>query len=106
MTTSATAPERDPVCGMNVDPARAKYVHEQGGKKYYFCCAACVEKFKANPSRYLNRSASSELVRLGAPGPASSGRPESVQLTQLQPVPNGPGDSAAAPIYVCPMCAE
>ncbi len=64
MTTSNPAPalERDPVCGMNVNPATAKHVYEHGGKKYYFCCAGCLEKFKVNPQAYLNRPASSGLV--------------------------------------------
>ena len=46
--------ERDPVCGMNVNPATAKHIHDHGGKNYYFCCAPCVEKFKADPAKYLN----------------------------------------------------
>ncbi len=69
MTTSNTALERDPVCGMNVNPATAKYIHELAGKNYYFCCAGCVEKFKANPQGYLAKPAST-LVTLGMPGPA------------------------------------
>jgi Cu+-exporting ATPase len=47
---------------MNVNPATAKHVYEHGGKKYYFCCAGCLEKFKVNPQAYLNRPASSGLV--------------------------------------------
>src|SRR5947209_6270764 len=46
--------ERDPVCGMNVNPASAKHVQEHAGKKYYFCSAGCVEKFKASPENYLS----------------------------------------------------
>ena len=45
--------ERDPVCGMTVDPARAKATHEHSGKMYYFCCAGCAEKFRAEPAKYL-----------------------------------------------------
>jgi YHS domain-containing protein len=26
---------------------------EYNGKKVYFCCAPCAEKFKANPEKYL-----------------------------------------------------
>ncbi len=68
--TSPTPTERDPVCGMNVNPAAARHVHEHAGKKYYFCCASCVEKFKANPQDYLNKPASSGLVMLGMPATA------------------------------------
>jgi P-type Cu+ transporter len=62
-----TAVERDPVCGMNVNPATSKHIHEHQGKKFYFCCARCVEKFKADPSQYLDKPRSSGLVTLGMP---------------------------------------
>jgi P-type Cu+ transporter len=45
--------EKDPVCGMTVDPSRAKATHEHAGKTYYFCCAGCKEKFSASPAKYL-----------------------------------------------------
>ena len=28
---------------------------EQGGKTYYFCCAECVDKFKADPAKYTGK---------------------------------------------------
>jgi Cu+-exporting ATPase len=43
---------KDPVCGMEIDPNAAHASEEHGGKKYYFCSAACHEKFKAEPKRY------------------------------------------------------
>jgi|HubBroStandDraft_1064217.scaffolds.fasta_scaffold00803_15 Cu+-exporting ATPase len=82
--------ERDPVCGMNVDPATAKHVHEHGRKNYYFCCAPCLEKFKAEPAKYLDGARPSGLVMLGASTPRSKQAPASTQ-------------NAA---YVCPMCPE
>jgi P-type Cu+ transporter len=45
--------EKDPVCGMTVDPARAKATREHAGKTYYFCCAGCGEKFSAAPAKYV-----------------------------------------------------
>src|SRR5215472_4685314 len=57
--------ERDPVCGMNVNPATAKWVSERGGKKTHFCSLGCLEKFEADPAKYLNKP--SGLVTLGAP---------------------------------------
>jgi Cu+-exporting ATPase len=45
--------EKDPVCGMTVDRARAKATHEHAGKTYYFCCAGCKEKFSVDPAKYL-----------------------------------------------------
>lgn len=42
----------DPVCGMEVDPARAAGQSEYQGKTYYFCAASCKSRFDADPARY------------------------------------------------------
>ena len=94
--TSPTSTERDPVCGMNVNPATAKHVHEYAEKKYYFCCSGCVEKFKTNPQAYLNKPASSGLVTLGMP---SVPAPRPVLITRKP-------EAGSPPSYVCPMCPE
>ncbi len=44
---------RDPVCGMSIDPASAQYSTTYNGTKYYFCCEDCLNKFKADPAKYL-----------------------------------------------------
>ena len=36
---------KDPVCGMELDPAEAKFSMEMGGETYYFCSSDCHEKF-------------------------------------------------------------
>ena len=100
MSTNASNPalERDPVCGMNVNPASSKHTHEHGGKTYYFCCAPCVEKFKADPAKYLTAAAPplhSALVTLGATTPAKASDLHSNQLPRVED-----------PAYVCPMCPE
>ena len=43
----------DPVCGMKVDTEKGRSL-EHAGKRYYFCSQHCVEKFSANPEKYLN----------------------------------------------------
>ncbi len=44
--------EKDPVCGMQVDPKTAlSAVHD--GKTYYFCSAGCQTQFEANPSQFV-----------------------------------------------------
>jgi len=35
----------DPICGMKVDPATAKYSSEFEGRTIYFCCLRCKETF-------------------------------------------------------------
>jgi Cu+-exporting ATPase len=44
--------EKDVVCGMQVDPARAKGASEYQGRTYYFCSTSCKAKFDANPQQY------------------------------------------------------
>ncbi len=44
--------ERDPVCGMQVDAAKAAGSSEHEGKTYYFCGAGCKRSFDANPAQY------------------------------------------------------
>jgi Cu+-exporting ATPase len=42
----------DPVCGMSIDPETAFATREHDGVTFYFCSAACAEKFDADPHRY------------------------------------------------------
>jgi Cu+-exporting ATPase len=43
---------RDPVCGMDVDPATAKFHVEHAGQHIHFCSVGCQAKFFADPARY------------------------------------------------------
>ena len=45
--------ERDPVCGMNVDPDKSNARVEHGGKSYYFCSAGCAKRFEQTPQQFL-----------------------------------------------------
>lgn len=47
----------DPVCGMTVTDA-SKHQAEFGGQVYYFCRAACHDKFVVDPQHYLDKAAS------------------------------------------------
>lgn len=48
-TNFATQPQRaesiDPICGMTVDVATARYSSVRDGETYYFCCAGCKATF-------------------------------------------------------------
>src|SRR6185503_18867259 len=59
----------DPVCGMTVDPATAAGSHVHGGLTYWFCSTGCLERFRADPERYL---ASGPDARAHAPATASA----------------------------------
>jgi Cu+-exporting ATPase len=54
--THAHAPGtvKDAVCGMWVDPAKARGHVNHNGTEYYFCSAGCASKFQSNPEKYLN----------------------------------------------------
>ena len=45
--------ELDPVCGMTVDVADARYRTVHAGRTYYFCSAGCLESFESEPAKYL-----------------------------------------------------
>ncbi|HKY04413.1 MAG TPA: heavy metal translocating P-type ATPase [Blastocatellia bacterium] len=75
----------DPVCGMTVSPESAAGSFEHDGKTYYFCSKSCLEKFRAEPDRFL-KPAGSALVTL-------------VRATPQ--VVTGDGDE-----YTCPMDPE
>jgi xanthine dehydrogenase accessory factor len=43
----------DPVCGMTVEIATARYVAAHAGQTYYFCSAGCKRSFEKEPEKYL-----------------------------------------------------
>ncbi len=47
----------DPVCGMTVDIAGAKHMHQYKRQMYYFCSQGCQASFAADPEQYLNQPA-------------------------------------------------
>jgi P-type Cu+ transporter len=85
-TDKPSGPKKDPVCGMTVDPAKAAGKHQHKDKAYYFCSKGCLEKFKADPERYL------------APPPAKQEPAKGQYTCPMHPeiVQNGPGS--------CPKC--
>jgi len=97
------SPVIDPVCGMTVDPATAKFKYDFKGKSYHFCCGGCLQKFQCNPEKYLNQSLSSVQV---APTPLtqiSLGSPKQPSAAPTHRVAPSTKDSR---MYVCPMCPE
>ncbi len=45
--------ETDPVCGMKVDPSKAKFSMVYQDKTYYFCGGMCLKEFAKKPDYYL-----------------------------------------------------
>jgi Cu+-exporting ATPase len=52
--SAAPPPTRDPVCGMDVDPAAPPGgTVERGRYRYHFCSAGCRTRFEAEPARFF-----------------------------------------------------
>ncbi len=90
-TPSATA--KDPVCGMTVNLATAKYRAENEGKTYFFCSMKCHDRFVAEPLKYT-----SPQPPKPRPEPAAATREASIYTCPMHPDirQQGPGS--------CPIC--
>jgi len=84
-------PTIDPVCGMTVEPATARFRHEHAGRTYWFCCRRCMERFAAEPDRFL------------APGTCVSSLPPESHGQAVRVAPPMSGSEA---VYTCPMHPE
>lgn len=96
-----TGAEKDPVCGMTVDPqhAAASWVHE--GRTYHFCSTHCVDKFRDNPKPYLTARAAPTLAVL----PVSTPSPDNSAACCHDHSVTHAQKSSALGRYYCPMCA-
>jgi P-type Cu+ transporter len=45
--------EKDPVCGMLIDPQSSAGQRDYKGVVYHFCSAGCLQRFDADPERYV-----------------------------------------------------
>src|ERR1700732_5410536 len=75
--------ERDPVCGMSVQPAQGSAMVNHAGKTYFFCCAGCAAKFRGEPEKYLTPR---------TPSPSDSRDPKTL--------------AAQKSSFICPMDPE
>jgi Cu+-exporting ATPase len=128
--TPSAAKEKDPVCGMDVNPATARFKALHNENEYFFCGAGCLAKFQANPEQILSAppkpmsiakpmTMTSGLVSLGNPADSSKDSPKGsskMVLPTLLPTMTKPAAAVKAPLpgasgkdtraYVCPMCPE
>jgi Cu+-exporting ATPase len=86
--------QKDPVCGMTVDAAKAAARVEHAGKTYFFCSKRCGERFSADPKKFL-----------AAPGTAAMKSAWHGHIPATDPATAQP---AAKPgvRYTCPMHPE
>ena len=103
-SSSAPAQAKDPVCGMNVNPATARFKTSHSGQEYFFCCGGCLQKFQANPEKILAsppKPMGSGLVSLGPP---ASG--QKLMMPAHAPIAPAASPKKDMRAYVCPMCPE
>lgn len=77
----------DPICGMTVDPAKAKWTHTHDGIDYFFCAEVCQVTF---------------IEAMKVPG-AAIPTPRKMER-RATPHPSAPARAHQAPGYICPMC--
>jgi Cu+-exporting ATPase len=80
----------DPVCGMTVNRKAAAGVFEFRGVTYRFCSKHCLEKFRAEPMRFLTPPAQPQPTQIGI---------------QRQPMVE-PAVAIGSREYTCPMHLE
>ena len=78
--------ERDPVCGMNVEPEKAAATVEHGGKRYYFCSVGCGKRFEEAPEKFLS-AGSSAGAHQGMQVAAAAAKPAKASLPILGAAP-------------------
>ncbi|HKI10473.1 MAG TPA: heavy metal translocating P-type ATPase [Candidatus Acidoferrum sp.] len=86
--------EKDPVCGMMVDPRKPAGTFAHKGKTYYFCSPRCAERFQKEPELFLAAPGAAGMESKPSSPVAAPGRytcPMDPEIVQL-----GPG--------TCPKC--
>ena len=86
---------RDPVCGKEVDPLRARAVGIWGGRTYYFCSPEHKGEFARNPGAYGEQGAREPTQRAGA-APVAVRAEEPVSAPRV-PAPARGGPSQPGP---------
>ncbi len=98
--------QKDPVCGMSVDPERAPASYTHAGKTYFFCCNHCLEKFRIDPEKYLQRPAPvhppAAPMKIIGIQPAAAAAP--VAIKAAPPATEARAQSKVD--YTCPMHPE
>jgi Cu+-exporting ATPase len=104
----------DPICGMKVEERTAAGKYQYDGRTYLFCSLHCLEKFKAEPQKYLATARGQGLQK----DQAATGYtcPMDPEVRQPQPGACPKCGMALEPItgvapatrieYVCPMHPE
>jgi Cu+-exporting ATPase len=109
----------DPVCGMQVDPAKSAGSFEYKDATYHFCSTRCLEKFRNDPESFVTTEApKTKAPRSDSSTPVADGSavytcPMHPEIRQDQPgfcpkcgmalEPVAPIQTLSKTEYVCPM---
>jgi YHS domain-containing protein/TusA-related sulfurtransferase len=85
---------KDPVCGMSVKIAGAKYTYDYKGTTYYFCSEGCQTAFSKEPDKYL---AKKDVTKPMGQGMQMGGGMHGQQM-QMKP-----GEKMGGAMENCPM---
>src|SRR6202051_1602264 len=85
---TSTGVVKDPICGMQVDPAKAAGQSQYQGLTYSFCSLGCKKKFDLNPAHYMQSDTELPLLQ-----PQSVAVPPAADATK----------EVASGKYPCPM---
>src|SRR5713226_2597448 len=86
---SSSPKAKDPVCGMSVDPAKARGKVEHEGKTYYFCSPKCAERFTMDPKKFLAAPGTAGMEH--AHTPAKHGEMHRAPTSAVSPVASAKG---------------
>ena len=93
---------------MEIDKSSSAGSREYGGETYYFCSAACKEKFDADPEAYVMTQAAPSDVATGFPGVGLTSKQATDGTYNDHSLPNGAGERVDLPItgMTCAACAN
>src|ERR1700730_10949586 len=107
--------EKDPVCGMTVEPSKAAAKQQFRGTTYHFCSRGCAARFAKEPEKFLAAPGSSAMesahsgetargVDAVRRGPAAGGQ-HTRKTSGALPTGSETTDTTTAKsaLYTCPM---
>lgn len=95
--TSMKKVMKQTVCPITGEPFKKDFYSDYQGKRIYFCCQGCVDKFDQNPKKYIDKMAAQGVI------------PELIPADETAAAPAAPagkagaGDRMPPPAKACPM---
>ncbi len=77
--------EKDPVCGMSVDPAKAKWSTVFAGKTFVFCNPKCLARFEKEPEAFVHSDAGDLKLPPPLATPSKTARTSSIYVCPMDP---------------------